>query len=539
MIFRFRWVFCQFEELEKCPPLRASIEKALKNLPRTLNETYERLLASIEGEDCQRIARNCLVWLAFSRRTFYLEELAEAAVLSEDFSEDFSKLQRLPDPHYIFELLGSLIVSSQTPVEVYGGEKGIDMTIQQRNTVTLAHFSIVDYLVSEEIRNSKAASFALDDISAEVFISKTCIRYLHGFDRSTSMQQKIICLEDKFVWDSQRKFIWEAQGFPLLDYACKYWAPHVKRIPFESQARVQEAVMRLFLSKSTLLCWIQTRKPRYPDRFRDITESDIYKFCQAPHEPYFHAAGMGLEYCVSQLLGSMDKVDLSKAIKAAINGTRSVNVVKILLNAGANAKGMAGVDLFIGTARHGSYSLVKTLLEGGANPHTPPEETALVLHDSVLNRDEKVVDLLLEAKVDVNHKDYQDRTPLHFAAAKSSTDLVRRLIVDYHIEVNARDRDGCTALHNAVGKGRTQMVRLLVEFADVNLQDNLGETPLHNAVWGGHAFITEILLEANADHTLRRNDGRTALELVRGPDAETIVQLLQVAADFSNGSSRR
>jgi len=46
-----------------------------------------------------------------------LEELAEAAVLSGEFSE----LERLPDPHYVVELLGSLIIYS--PIKEFTREQ--------------------------------------------------------------------------------------------------------------------------------------------------------------------------------------------------------------------------------------------------------------------------------------------------------------------------------------------------------------------------------------------------------------------------------
>ena len=63
---RFRWVDCQLEVLRKC--LRVNdIKSVLSTPPKTLNETYDRILTSIDEayvEDTCKI----LQWLVFSAR---------------------------------------------------------------------------------------------------------------------------------------------------------------------------------------------------------------------------------------------------------------------------------------------------------------------------------------------------------------------------------------------------------------------------------------------------------------------------------------
>src|SRR6266702_8001013 len=43
--YRFRWVFCQLEVLRHCLP--ASIRQTLDQLPKSLDETYARVLSQI------------------------------------------------------------------------------------------------------------------------------------------------------------------------------------------------------------------------------------------------------------------------------------------------------------------------------------------------------------------------------------------------------------------------------------------------------------------------------------------------------------
>jgi ankyrin repeat protein len=57
------------------------------------------------------------------------------------------------------------------------------------------------------------------------------------------------------------------------------------------------------------------------------------------------------------------------------------------------------------------------------------------------------------------------------------------LIKNYNVDVNRRDIQGGSALHFAVTEGEHKNVELLIKHkADVNLQDNQGRTPLHQAI---------------------------------------------------------
>jgi hypothetical protein len=73
---QFRWVECQFESLKRCPRSESHLEWCLKSLPRSLDETYERILCGIdEGsiEEAQRI----LTLLCFSSRPLTVQEVID------------------------------------------------------------------------------------------------------------------------------------------------------------------------------------------------------------------------------------------------------------------------------------------------------------------------------------------------------------------------------------------------------------------------------------------------------------------------------
>lgn len=65
--------------LRQCRKAR-DIRDSLKQLPVTLDQTYERLWANID-ERCLPDALSALTWLVSSKRPLSLDELAEAAVI--------------------------------------------------------------------------------------------------------------------------------------------------------------------------------------------------------------------------------------------------------------------------------------------------------------------------------------------------------------------------------------------------------------------------------------------------------------------------
>ena len=93
-LFRFRWVACQIDTLRKCLKLDI-LRKALRSLPKTLEETYMRILLEID-EEYQQDAIKILQWIAFCAQPLQLREVAEVIAIDSNFH--FSHDRRLPEP---------------------------------------------------------------------------------------------------------------------------------------------------------------------------------------------------------------------------------------------------------------------------------------------------------------------------------------------------------------------------------------------------------------------------------------------------------
>jgi hypothetical protein len=136
------------ESLKRC--LKVSlIREALQHLPKTLDETYSRMLSAID-EAYREDAKNALIWLAFSERPLQLEELAEATVIHPRSYPPFDPEERFPDPRNVLEILSSLVVINDlednfTPVFAMEDDQHIysqDTGKATPSTVTLAHYTV-------------------------------------------------------------------------------------------------------------------------------------------------------------------------------------------------------------------------------------------------------------------------------------------------------------------------------------------------------------------------------------------------------------
>lgn len=89
---RFLWVEFQLQDLSE-QESDHGIRAVLQNLPRSLSETYDRLLAKIEGKERQRYIERMFRWLVAARQPLHTEELLEGIAFTlEDTSWEQEKI---------------------------------------------------------------------------------------------------------------------------------------------------------------------------------------------------------------------------------------------------------------------------------------------------------------------------------------------------------------------------------------------------------------------------------------------------------------
>src|ERR1700733_14368110 len=81
---RFRWVFCQLETLRQCLP--QSVRRTLNELPKSLDDTYERVMMEIMRSN-QAHAYRMLQCLTVAVRPLSVAELAELLAFDFDVAD--------------------------------------------------------------------------------------------------------------------------------------------------------------------------------------------------------------------------------------------------------------------------------------------------------------------------------------------------------------------------------------------------------------------------------------------------------------------
>ncbi|KAL8891451.1 MAG: hypothetical protein Q9215_001495 [Flavoplaca cf. flavocitrina] len=145
---------------------------------------------------------------------------------------------------------------------------------------------------------------------------------------------------------------------------------------------------------------------------------------------------------------------------------------------------------------------------------------------SSLKEGENMVDLLLAKDADVDIKNFNGQTALHFCASKNNLDVARKLIAR-KASARVKDKREQLPLHRAAAVGSVPMVKLLLDNkSPLNATDVAKYTALHH-VSEGHGDTALVLLKAGAEVDKLDVDGKLAIDLA--PDTKIKKFILQSA----------
>ena len=466
IFIRFRWAICQLEILRRCKKPSA-IKAALKELPATLDDTYERILRNIHPHDFED-ARSILKWLAFAERALTLEEIAEAAVIRPT-GKPIDPDDKLIDLLDVLQICRGLVSLSEERLTICGVD-------QDCRTVRFAHFSVKEYLVSGRIVEESITGFRLSTELAHSQIARCCLAtLLHNHEKSTK------ALDPKVL--------------PLLRYSAQYWFVHVKK------SGDKESVVGLMESlfgglATTFQNWMS-----------------IYDLNLRRGNPRFHHWRVGH--------------GISPLYYASLLGL--VEPAQFLLDQGmdVNARGGRYGNALVAASTSGSEEMVTLLLDRGADPNA---YSGLVygyaLQAASFCGFEPIVRILLQRGARVDTWKRRPDTALQ-GACEGGHESIVRLLLDSGAEVNARGGGYGNALQAASERGHLMIVKLLLDRgAEVNAEGGLYGHALQGAASRGHISIVHLLLGAGADVNAQGGGFRNALRAASIRRHENVIRLL-------------
>lgn len=156
---------------------RATLRRSLETLPPTLDKTYDRILCAISNSDSPYAIR-VLRWLTFSFRPLSVGEVAEIVAIDPGRNPSFDREEVLEDPLNVWNICSSLVtVTQEIPAEKQ--TLALDKNVGQ--IVSLAHYSVKEYLRSDRTRNGPAAQYAMQDTACHNAMTAGCLGYLLQF----------------------------------------------------------------------------------------------------------------------------------------------------------------------------------------------------------------------------------------------------------------------------------------------------------------------------------------------------------------------
>jgi ankyrin repeat protein len=503
-------VFCQLESLRHA--VQPNVRRILEKLPKTLDETYERVLKNI-NENNKEHARRLLHCLAVSVRPLRVEELAE--ILSFDFDTAEGSVPKFHpgrrprnQEHAILTICSSLIA-------IVGN--------QGSRVVQFSHLSVKEFLTSSHLASltGHLSSYHITPGLAHTILTQVCLGLLlhpkdRNFDESVS---------------------------PLSEYAAQHWVTHAQFRDVAS--RVMDGMESLFdPDKPHFATWI------------DLYDVDAESGGNLPPErpsALYYSALCGFHGLVRHIAikHPQDVNAIGGSYRFPIVAALCRNhflVADLLLELGGrvdvqDTRNQTVLHKTIARQDKGATGAVQFLLEHGADVNAKCDDLWTPLHLAFYVGELKAARTLLEHGADVNARNNDGRTPLHMLSSweaqrdeDDGSEEARRLL-ERGANVNEKDKDNATPLHLASYYKRLEIVRvLLYNGANIDIMNDQGKTPLQTVMMDNgdsqsdDVGVARLLLAHGAEAYAREKYHTTTSDLACCLGKEKIEQVL-----FGNG----
>ena len=414
-------MFCQLATLRHCLP--SSVQRTLRELPESLDETYERILKEIKKPN-RGLAQRVLQCLVVAVRPLRVAELAEVFAVDFDDAEGVPRLN--VDWRWEDQEQALLIACSSLIAIVESGDSRI---------VQFSHFSVKEFLTSSRVATAsgEVSAYRIDMEHAHMILAQACLGVLLQAHENTS------------------------KDHPLAQYAAQHWTTHAQF--GEVSSHLQEGMGSLFdPDKPYFAAWLSL----HDIDTKISSEATFFLFAEvvkSAARPVYYAALCGF-HNILQCLVTKYPQDVNhdggycrRPLVAALAG--------------------------------GHFKTADLLRHYGADldNRVASQQMRTPMHSAAYYGDLEIVKKLIEYEADISAKDLEGYTPLNLASEgiHLKDRSVLRLLLERGADVNARTKVGSTPLHRASSWGALEIVRLLLDSgADVEAKDNGGRTAIQS-----------------------------------------------------------
>ncbi|TIA37986.1 Pfs, NACHT and ankyrin domain protein [Aureobasidium pullulans] len=382
----FRWVVCQLDVLEQCVDYN-SLCRALETLPKTLDETYHRMLTAIAEVNFNQATTvlNLLMW-SENYQPLSLGAIVDALAVRLDVEPGFDPENRMPYHRDMMRLCSSLVWIDRTGNEDCPAEW----------TLQLAHFSVKEYLVSDRVLEEFRRP--LNEKLAKTHLAKVCLEYLRCLEAGPDISLVL----DKY---------------PLLLYSVESWAIMASGAEAADQS-LWDLIKSFFNAVDSGFAWVHCYSRGIP-----------------PPEALYYACLLGASSIVQALLDHGVNIGVNNqserrrsALQAASEKGRT-EIVRILIYNGddLDTDDFDGVTALHAASASGHIEIVQMLLERRADLSKRDHLGETALFAASRKGNTEIVQALIAAGADVNAPDKQGRTAIRVAVERGFSDIVQYL----------------------------------------------------------------------------------------------------------------
>ncbi|KAF5671064.1 heterokaryon incompatibility protein het-E-1 [Fusarium denticulatum] len=168
----FRWAECQIQAIERLRD-QSKLQQLLSNLPKDLSETYVRIFEAIP-EDDRPLVRCILTWVIGHSQANWVyhvgvnAKLLLSAVTYDHFGYATVGQNSIIDLEYLQEICSCLITVRYVSGDIFNWPMGESPGLQTKAStdgqdlyVSLAHYTVLEFLVSPHVFQPNFAFFAM------------------------------------------------------------------------------------------------------------------------------------------------------------------------------------------------------------------------------------------------------------------------------------------------------------------------------------------------------------------------------------------